>query len=341
MINKEKILVIQTAFLGDAILTLPMLQKLKEMYSESEVDVISNPETSEIFSSSPAVNNVFILDKKREHKSIFSVLRFAKKLKERNYTKLFSPHRSFRTALIVFFSGIKETYGFDNSSLKHVYKHIIKYNYKEHEVMRNLDLIGFNHNDNNLKVLPELSVVSEQQKKVNDFLTQYDLNNIIAIAPGSVWNTKKYPVEYFEKIIDYFTSKFYKIVLIGSVKDEVLCNDLLSRFRQNVISAAGRFSIIETVQILKKAKLLISNDSAPTHMGVCANIPVLTLFCSTSPAFGFYPYNERSSYLSVDDLSCKPCGIHGYEECPIGTFDCGKKLNPQIVISKIEKMLND
>src|SRR3989339_1131742 len=93
MINKEKILVIQTAFLGDAILTLPMLQKLKEMYSESEVDVISNPETSEIFSSSPAVNNVFILDKKRELKSIFSVIGFAKKLKERNYSFFFSSRR--------------------------------------------------------------------------------------------------------------------------------------------------------------------------------------------------------------------------------------------------------
>jgi lipopolysaccharide heptosyltransferase II len=337
----EKILVIQTAFIGDAILTLPMLQKLKEKYPESELDVISNPVTSEIFSSSPAVNNVLILDKRGEHKSIFSLTKFARKLKQKKYTKLYSPHRSFRTSLIALFSGIKNTYGFDNSSFKHIYKNIIKYNFNVHEVKRDLDLISFDYDNNSWKILPEIIIADEQQKKVNDFLTQNNLSNAIAIAPGSVWNTKKYPLEYFEKIIDYFTSKLYKIILIGGSKDETICNSLSSRFKESVISVAGKFSIVESIQMLKNVKLLISNDSAPTHMGVCANIPVLTLFCSTSPAFGFYPYNEKSSYLSFDDLSCKPCGIHGYEECPIGTFRCGNELYPQNVISKIEEMLND
>ncbi len=337
---KEKILVIQTAFIGDAILTLPMLQKLKEMYPESELDVVANPVTSEIFSSAPVVNNVLVLDKRGEHKSIFSLIKFTRKLKEKNYTKLYSPHRSFRTSLIVLFSGIKDTYGFDNNSLRHVYKNIIKYHFNEHEVKRNLDLISFNHT-NDWEILPEIIIANEQQKKVDDFLTRNNLSNTIAIAPGSVWNTKKYPPEYFEKIIDYLTAKLYKIILIGSAKEDVICENLSSRFDENVISVAGKFSIVESIQMLKNVKLLISNDSAPTHMGVCANIPVLTLYCSTSPAFGFYPYNEKSSYLSFDDLSCKPCGIHGYDECPIGTFRCGNELYPQTIISRIEKMLND
>jgi heptosyltransferase-2 len=75
-------------------------------------------------------------------------------------------------------------------------------------------------------------------------------------------------------------------------------------------------------------------------MGMCADIPVLTLYCSTSYEFGFYPYNRKSSYLSYDDLFCKPCGIHGYDKCPVRTFDCGYLLKPGIVISKIENMLN-
>jgi heptosyltransferase-2 len=76
-------------------------------------------------------------------------------------------------------------------------------------------------------------------------------------------------------------------------------------------------------------------------MGMCSDIPVLTLYCSTTSDFGFYPYNAKSSYLSYDDLFCKPCGIHGYDKCPVNTFDCGYLLKPEIVISKIEKMLND
>ena len=56
----------------------------------------------------------------------------------------------------------------------------------------------------------------------------------------------------------------------------------------------------------------------------CVQIyPVLTIYCSTVPEFGFYPYNKKSSYISFNDLNCKPCGIHGYEKCPIKSFDCG------------------
>jgi heptosyltransferase-2 len=339
MSDRQKILVIQTAFIGDAILTLPMLQKLKELYPGSEVDVVSNPGTSAIFSSSPTVNYVYVLDKKKKHKSILSTIRFAKELRQKNYTRLYSPHRSYRTALIVFFSGIEESYGFDNASLLHTYKHIVKYNYNTHEVKRNLELIGLY--DDNWKILPEVNINSKEQENINNFLIQHDLNNnSVAIAPGSIWNTKRYPVEYFEKIIEYFIIKDYKVILIGSRRDETLCNNLISRFRQNVVSAAGKFSVLESIGMLKKVKLLISNDSAPAHMGMCANIPVLTLYCSTSPSFGFYPYNEGSSYLSHDDLFCKPCGIHGYEKCPLKTFKCGHELLPETVISKIEEMIN-
>ena len=77
-----------------------------------------------------------------------------------------------------------------------------------------------------------------------------------------------------------------------------------------------------SIALLKHSKILISNDSAPTHLGVCADIPVLTLYCSTVPDFGFYPYNNRSRWLSYADLTCKPCGIHGYEACPLKHFQC-------------------
>ena len=161
----EKILIIQTAFIGDAILTLPLVQKLKEIYPDSLIDVISNPLTSDIFSSSADVNEVIILDKKSEHKSIFSTYKFSKKLKEKNYTKLYSPHRSFRTSLIVLLSDIRETYGFDNSSLMHAYKYLIPYNYQLHEVQRNLDLIEFKYDEQSWRIKPKLKIKSCRKRK--------------------------------------------------------------------------------------------------------------------------------------------------------------------------------
>jgi len=337
----EKILIIQTAFIGDAILTLPMIQKLKEIIPKSEIDVISNPTTLEIFSASPYVNKVIVLDKKGDHKSFFSLLKFAKEIRKNNYTRIYSPHRSFRTAFMIMQSGTRETYGFSNSSFKHVYKCLIDYKYDHHEVQRNLDLVGYNYSSEGWRILPELKIPDNLKENVREFFANHNLNNHVSVvAPGSVWNTKKYPAEYFEKVIRYLVDRSGKVLLIGGKSDVLLCEDLASRFYQDVIPVAGNFSLLESIELLRNSKILISNDSAPAHLGMCADIPVLTLYCSTSAGFGFYPYNEKSSYLSFDDLFCKPCGIHGYSECPIKTFECGYNLKPETVISKIEEILN-
>ncbi len=336
----EKILVIQTAFIGDAVLTLPMIQKLKALFSESEIDVLAIPSTSEIFHSSPYVNQVVVLDKRGKHKSIFSLLKFIKEIKKNNYTKIYSPHRSFRTSLIVMNLGVDETFGFSNSIFKHVYKHVVEYDTGYHEVQRNLDLIGYDHK-NDWRILPEVAVPKSSGEKVEKYLNDFALNGrTAAIAPGSIWNTKVYPSMYFEEVIDFLSKRSFKIFLIGSEKEKSLCQGFAEKFKDKVVNTAGQFSLIDTIEFLKKMNILISNDSAPTHLGMCADVPVLTLYCSTIPDFGFFPYNNGSSFLSYDDLDCKPCGIHGYEQCPIKTFACGYQLKPEVVISKIMEMLN-
>lgn len=338
----EKILVIQTAFIGDAILTLPMIQMLKKLYRESEIHVLCIPSTEEIFLASSGVREVKVLDKRNKHKSLISLYNFAKNLRKERYTRIYSPHRSFRTALLVMLLGKREAYGFSTSSLKHVYKHLIEYKPEHHEVQRNLDLIGYNYSVNEWRILPELDISPDIKNKIDSYIKNIGIdNNYICIAPGSVWNTKIYPVEYFEDIIkDITNNSRYNVLLIGGESDEILCSNIASEFAGKVYSAAGKFKIIESIEILKRSKLLITNDSAPTHMAMCANIPVMTIYCSTTADFGFYPYNIGSSILSYDDLFCKPCGIHGYDKCPINTFKCGYSLKPDIVVKKLEEMIN-
>ncbi len=214
--NTDKILFIQTAFIGDAILSLPALQKLKEIYPECLIDVLCIPESEEIFNSSPAVNRAIVLDKKGVHKTLLSSMKLAIELKKNNYTKLYSSHRSFRTSLIVWILGINESYGFDTSALKHVYKNLIKYNLSIHEVQRNLDLIRFNYNEINWRVKPEIKRNDFIKDKILSFMKEKGIdNNFIATAPGSIWETKKYPKKYFEELIDYLIKKKFQIVLIG------------------------------------------------------------------------------------------------------------------------------
>ncbi|GBD87912.1 lipopolysaccharide core heptosyltransferase RfaQ [bacterium BMS3Abin03] len=340
-LTNEKILVIQTAFLGDAILTLPMIQKLNAINPASVIDVISIPSTSGVFSASPYVNKIYVLDKRGKHRGFKALNRFISELKKNKYSKLFSPHRSFRSAYITLKLRVKDSYGFDNSSFKYAFRYNAEYKISYHEVRRNLSLIGENTDDDNWKILPVVIVPDVSKEKLKIYINNRNLSKgFIAVAPGSVWKTKCYPKEYFIAILKSLASDNYKLILIGGENDKKICNEIADQAGRDVLVTAGEFSIVETIGLLKYAKLLVTNDSAPTHMGMCADIPVLTLYCSTVSRFGFYPYNDKSTFLSYDELDCKPCGIHGYAQCPIGSFDCALKLTPDFVLQKINDMLN-
>ena len=337
----KKILYIQTAFPGDAILSLPALEKLKEFNPNSSIDVLCISSTQEIFSASPYVDNVLVIDKRGEHKSFFSLINFAGELRNRKYDVIYSSHRSLRTSLLVLLSEVDETYGYSNSAIKYVYKNVVSYHLNKHEVQRNFDLIGFKYDENSWRVQPKLNFSDSVNIKVANFIKEIDKNKIIALAPGSIWATKRYPKEKWQEIVNYFSSRNFNVVLIGGKDDEELCESILQNSNGNVFNAAGKFSIVESIKLLSHCNLLISNDSAPTHFGMCAGIKVLTIYCSTIPQFGFFPYMFGSRFLSFDDLSCKPCGIHGYHECPLTHFNCAKKLHEDEVIKVAEEMLNE
>jgi heptosyltransferase-2 len=339
MFIEKKILVIQTAFPGDAILTLPFIQELKKKHPEYSVDVICIPATEEIFSASSYVNSVIVLDKKKKHKYFLNFIRFIRELKSNKYEMLYSPHRSFRSALIALGLQVKESYGFDNSSLPFVFKNVVKYDHSAHEVKRNLQLLGEEYDEDKWKILPEVVIPEESKKKVYKFLRDNNIEKFISIAPGSVWETKKYPAEYFKIIVQHFSTLKFKVVFVGGISDLELCQDIKNEDDRNILISAGDFSFIESIELLKKSSLLICNDSAPTHLGICADIPVLTIYCSTIPAFGFYPYNSKSDYISFDNLICKPCGIHGFSTCPLDHFNCARLLLPDVIIRKAQKLL--
>lgn len=334
----EKILVIQTAFLGDAVLTLPMIQRLKEKFPTSKIYVLCIPSTKELFSRTTEVEKVIVYDKKGNQKSLMSMFSLINFLRKIMLTRVYSPHRSFRSTLIAYLSGAKYRAGFDISACSFLYTVQIKYRPEIHEVARNLELTGVNTQIENWKILPKIKSSSKDALKVQEIFGGIKQNKFAAVAPGSVWQTKKYPAEHYNQVIAYLLSENYFIFLIGGEEDKNLCGNISSNFPENLRNVTGSLSISESVELLKKCSVLISNDSAPTHLGMIADIPTLTIYCSTVPAFGFYPYNAKSTYVSFDDLSCKPCGIHGHQACPVKTLDCAYKLLPETVIQKIKEI---
>ncbi len=331
-----KILVIQTAFIGDLFLTLPFLQQLKERNNSAKIDVITTPAGGEIFGASPVVNEVIVLDKKGSHRGIIATVKFALKLKKRGYDIVYSPHRSFRSSLIVWLIGAEKSIGFTNASASFVYSEKVKYEKSVHEVARNLSLLDSEYLiKDKWRIKPELIIPERSKGKIERYFIKNKGEQNAAIAPGSVWATKIYPAEYFRKIIKYLTERNFKVFLIGGKNEFDLCEDIKGK-NPNVLNCAGKFRILESVYLISLCNFLISNDSAPVHMAMAAGVKALTIYTSTTSEFGFYPYLYGSGYLSYDNLKCKPCGIHGKKSCPLGTFDCGRLLKPEKVIDELK-----
>ena len=331
-----KVLIIQTAFLGDLVLTLPLVQEIKNKTPDAKISMLVIPGNYEITSNSPSIDSVITFDKKGSQKSLFEFLKLAFRLMKQNFDVIYCPHRSFRSALLAFIAKPRSSVGFDRSAGSFFFKSVIKYNPDAHEVERNLSLLGNYSENDRWKILPAVESKGISEKIILR-IGEPKHNNVAAVAPGSVWQTKKYPFESFVEVTKSLVEKGWKICVVGGGEDFDL-GEKLAKISSDVINFCGRLTVTESIELLRNCKFLFSNDSAPTHLAMAADIPAVTIYCSTIPKFGFYPYNSRSISLSYDNLSCKPCGIHGNTECPTGTFECAERLPPETVIKSVENL---
>lgn len=332
-----KILIIQTAFIGDLILTLPLIQTLKKNIPDSTIDLLCIPYTKEVVKNNPYISNVIVFDKHKK-KSIKDIFYLANSLKKEKYEYAFLPHRSIRSGLIAMLSNIENRIGFKKTLFDFLYTESVEYQSNIHEIDRNLSLIKF-LKFKEIYRIPELFPDDSDKFFVNDFL---DNNNItekfVCIAPGSKWFTKRWPINYFIELIKMFNNENIKVILIGGKEDSDICNSITIEIN-NIINTSGIFSLLQTAELIKRSSLLISNDSAPIHIATSMNTPVIDIYGPTTPEIGFYPLSEKSISIEIKDLNCRPCKIHGGNKCPVRTFDCMKNILPEKIFRVAMEML--
>ena len=325
----EKILIIQTAFIGDVILTLPLLQSLRKNFPGARIDFLLVPRTSELLKNHPDVSEVIIYDKYGADSGVSGFFRLRKILSSVNYDVAFIPHRSLRSALLALSSGIKVRVGFDKSPFKFLYTNVVHYDSKAHEIERNLSLLeafGFKATSK----LPRLYPSSEDKAYVDSILGGN--SNLIGVAPGSIWNTKRWVEEGFIKVVTWFAENGHTVALVGGGEDFKLCERIkIKSGGKNILNLCGSLSLLQSAELIRRCKVLISNDSAPMHMAVAVGTPVVAIFGSTVPEFGFYPYGDGNAVVEVKGLDCRPCGIHGRKSCPKGHFKCMRLISPEEV----------
>ena len=340
----KNILVIQTAFIGDAILTLPLLQVLRQYYTQSTIDVVVIPRTAEIFANHPAISHIFQFDKRGKDKGAKGVWRIWKKLAPQKYDLIIVPHRSLRSACIMWLLKPGMSIGFDRCTGHWLFKKNVRYNPSVHEIERNLTLLQPLGISPAAGELPRLYPSDQDVRMIDMVVHANGLNKfsaLIAIAPGTVWNTKRWPSDRFAAVCRQIESEHCAVVLLGGTEDEVLCKQVQEMSQaKNCFMFAGKLSLLQSAELLRRCQVLISNDSAPMHLAVAMGIPVIAIFGATVPEFGFAPRGTHDIVLETKGLSCRPCSIHGGDVCPIKTFDCMLSIAPETVVNAWKSIKN-
>jgi heptosyltransferase II len=345
MSHSRKFVVVQTAFPGDVVLTLPLVQQLREMFPDAFTGFVAIPGTADLLDNHPAVSERIVFDKRGADRGIGGIFRFAKSLRVRNFDVAIVPHRSLRSALVVFLAGIPRRIGFTRSAGRVLLTDVVDYDESAHEIDRNLSLLGPLGGGGNRQCMPSLYPDYAAVDKVDQFLRAWRAGGgsgepLIAIAPGSVWATKRWPAEKYAGLGKLLLRAGYGVVLIGSSDDRALCAGLMNSIGSpDVLNGAGEFSLLESAELIRRCRLIVSNDSAPVHLAGAMRVPVVAIYGATVPRFGFAPRGKQDAIVEREGLACRPCGIHGGQRCPIGTFECMLSITPDMVRDAIRRTL--
>jgi heptosyltransferase-2 len=324
-------LVIQTAFLGDVVLTTPLLTALAERYGP--VDVVTTAAAGSLLDLHPAVHEVIRYDKHGEDRGWRAFRRLSLRLRQRHYERVFLPHRSFRSGLLALGSGARERIGFADSPAALTYTQRVPRLKEGHEVERLLQLAGLKPGEPGPPV--SLGLAPTDLAAADAWLAAHGVgSDFVALAPGSVWATKRWP--YYDQLAARLDRMS---VIVGGAEDQQLADRIVAAANGRAVSAAGALSLRGSAALIRRAAALVTNDSAPLHLATAVGTPVLALFGPTVPEFGFGPRRPGDIVLGYDELPCRPCSPHGPPACPLGHHRCMRDLSVAGVAAALDRVI--
>lgn len=327
----EKILIIQTAFIGDVILATPVIEALHIEYPHAEISILVKAGCEDLFLNHPFLNEVIVFNKNQNKiANLFSLLA---KIRRNKFDMVVNLHRFLSSGILTAFSKADVKIGFSKNPLSFLYTHSQTHHIGSlHETQRNLSLVSDYVKDIcNVKIKLHPSIFDFKQTE------KYKKSPYICIAPTSVWFTKQFPKKKWIFFIDQIDPSM-TIYLLGSKADEQDC-EKIKKFSShaNIKNLAGSLSLLESAALMKDAKMNYVNDSAPMHIASSVNAPVTAIFCSTATSFGFTPLSDLQYVIEADPSpSCKPCGLHGLKKCPKQHFNCANLITTEQLLAPLK-----
>ena len=326
------VVVPQTSFLGDVVLTTPLLTAIRRRLRPRRLVVVVRPEARALVEGHPDVDAVLVDDKYGADRGVLGGLRVAARLRRERFDLAIVPHRSFRTAWVVAAAGIPRRVGFATSRGAMFFHERVPRDPERHDVERNLALLSpFGALDG----APALHVPVDPTaaERARTLLPPGD-GPLVVMAPGSVWPTKRWAAEGFATLARALVEEGARVLLVGGPDDVTVADRVVALAGAGVSSLAGQTDLATSIALIDRAAVLVANDSAPMHLGCARGVPVVAIFCATTPALGYGPWGPRARVVEVD-LACRPCGRHGGRTCPRGTEDCMRLVDPARVLAAV------
>ncbi|MCC7437234.1 MAG: glycosyltransferase family 9 protein [Armatimonadetes bacterium] len=322
------ILIIQTGFLGDAVLATGLLRGIATR-PEIHVGMVVRAAYSELFENHPALHWLHPFQKQRKG-GFAEVL---ESIRNVNYDVALIPHRSARSGLLAWRAGIPRRIGFRQSELPLLLTDSVEYQIAQHET------------DRNAALLERAGIFTTARRPYlhtspHDFfpVLPYAAHGcpLVLIAPGSVWPTKRWGAAGYAAVARQLTERGAAVKLIGSDGERELCAQIAAEAGlPDAHNLAGKLTLRQLAMLIAMAAHVVTNDSAPVHLAEALGTPVTAIFGPTVPEFGFAPKGEGSSAVEAGPLPCRPCDIHGPERCLIGTHQCMTSITPAMILTTI------
>jgi len=318
MRKPQKILIIQTAHTGDVVLATGLIESIKTQMPDASIDFLVRKGNESLLLGNPQINTVLIWDKKKD--KYRGLLQMLFTIRKQAYDAVINCQRFAASGLLCGGSAAPYRIGFKNNPLSFLFSHRIKHKIEP----------GLHETDRNHALLNVLGILDKQLPRLYPPHPKFETKKpFIVIAPASVWFTKQWPEHKWKEFISAVKPR-YAVYIIGSDAEFELGERLRAQSEDRVINLCGKISLLEAAGVIKQARMLFCNDSAPLHMASAVGVSAGAVFCSTIPDLGFGPLSEGSVVIeSPEKLSCRPCGLHGHRSCPKGHFKCAENISIQ------------
>jgi len=342
-------LVIQTSFLGDVVLTTPLVAELAR---RGPVHVVATPAGAPLLVRNPDVATVTVYDKRGSARGVGGLANVAAELnaaRARAATAgakdavAYLAQGSVRSAALAKLAGFRTRIGFTTSAGRWLYSQRVTYREDWHHAQRLWSLAARTEDapPTSEQLRPRLFPGGAEREAVDRLLGESALGmqRLVALAPGSVWATKRWP--HYGALAHLLPSTA-TIVVIGAKDDAALAAEIAAAAPGRVIDATGRLSLLGSAELIRRSAVVVTNDSAPQHLASAMGTPTVTVFGPTVPEFGFGPLAPLSATAGVIGLECRPCDKHGPPRCPLGHWRCMRELDATTVaelVARIERSL--